>query len=305
MPGKAVGFIGVGLMGGAMAERLLAGGFPLVVFDTDPANLAPFLEEGAQPAATAREVADKAEIVFSCLPNTGASLSVALGENGVKGGTAIEVYVDTGTIGTEVAQKLAEGLAGTCAFIDAPISGGPNGARAGTLTTIVSGPQEAFESVRPYLSIIAKHIFHVGTVAGQAQLAKLINNHLSAAGRLAAFEGLVLGMKAGIDPAVLLDVINNSTGFNHTTRSKIPMAVQSGVFAYGARLANSLKDEGLLIEQAKALDVPLWFAPRILETLKEAAAAGYLNQDSMFVMQYMGEMAGIDARAIMEGKTGK
>jgi 3-hydroxyisobutyrate dehydrogenase-like beta-hydroxyacid dehydrogenase len=293
-----VGFIGLGRMGGAMAERLLKHGVPLIVYDVSAESVAPFIAGGAKVANSASEVADQARVVFSCLPTTQLSLDTALGP--ISDGRVVEVYIDTGTIGVEVAQKIGDSLPKRIGFLDAPVSGGPNGARAGTLTTMVSGPGESFALARDYLAVMAKNVFHVGDLVGQAQLAKLINNHLSAAGRLAAFEGLVVGMKAGIDPMRLLEVVNASTGRNHTTSDKIPAAVRSGQFAYGARLANSIKDESLLIDEAEALGVPLWLAPRMAETLKTAADAGFLELDSMFLIQFMGEHAGIDARAILE-----
>lgn len=293
-----VGFIGLGRMGAPMAERLLASGVPLSVYDVNPEHMAPFVAAGAQGAATIDEIADVSHVVFSCLPTTQLSLNVALGP--IRQGRMVEVYVDTGTIGMQVAQQIAESLPKNIQFLDAPVSGGPIGARAGTLTAMVSGPSSAFTQAQAYLTIISKNVFHLGERAGQAQLAKLINNHLSAAGRLAAFEGLVLGMKAGIDPMTLLDLINASTGRNHTTSDKVPAAVRSGEFAYGAKLANSVKDESLLIQEAQRLGVPLWLAPRMAETLETAAKAGFLEKDSMFLIQYMGEMAGIDARSILE-----
>jgi 3-hydroxyisobutyrate dehydrogenase-like beta-hydroxyacid dehydrogenase len=297
---QAAGFVGLGRMGAAMAERLQAVGIPLVVCDPNPDNLAPFVAAGATVAPDARSVADQAEVVFSCVPTTEISMQIALGPNGIAAGLKVRAYIDTGTIGLKVAQQIAAGLPPHVGFLDAPVSGGPNGARAGTLVSMVSGPEAAFALARPLIEIMAPRVFHIGTQPGQAQLAKLINNHLSAAGRLAAFEGLVVGMKAGINPMTLLDMINAGTGRNHTTSDKIPAAVRSGEFAYGARLANSIKDESLLIDEATALGVPLWVAPRMVETLKAAAAAGYLDQDSMFLIQYMGELAGIDARAILE-----
>jgi len=285
-------------MGGAMAERLAAAGVALVVHDVDAQRLAPLLAIGAARADGIGEVADCAQVVFSCLPTAQLSLETALGP--VREGSAVQVYVDTGTIGMEVARAIADGLPARIGFVDAPVSGGPNGARDGTLTVMASGPAAAFTRVRDYLAMIAGQVFHVGERAGQAQLVKLINNHLSAAGRVAAFEGLVMGMKAGIDPRQLLDVLNAGTGRNHTTSHKIPAAIRSGEFAYGARLANSVKDESLLLDAASDLNVPLWLAPRMLETLNTAAQAGYLDHDSMSLLQYMGEQAGLDARAILE-----
>lgn len=297
---EAVGFIGLGRMGAPMAERLAAAGLELVVCDVNAESLAPFIAAGASVATTAREVAERAKVIFSCLPTIGLSLGAALGPDGIAAGSAVAVYIDTGTIGLKAAREIAAKLPAHIGFLDAPVSGGPNGARAGTLTTMVSGPKPSFDLADPFLSVIAKRIFYVGETAGQAQLAKLINNHLSTTGRLAAFEGLVMAMKAGIDPKRLLEVINASTGRNHTTSDKIPAALRSGRFAYGARLANSIKDETLLSDEAAALGVPLWVAPAMISALTAAAAQGYRDQDSMFMIQFMGEQAGIDARALLE-----
>lgn len=297
-----VGFVGLGSMGAPIAERFLSSGKSLIVYDLNPDNVAPFANAGADVAASPRDVADRAEIVFSCLPSTDACIEVALGENGVAGGSALKVYIDTSTIGMKVARKIAEGLPATIGFLDAPVSGGPPGARAGTLTTMVSGPKAYFDYASPWFSIMAKNVFHVGETAGQAQLAKLINNHLSSAGRLATFEGLVLALKAGIDIHALTEVINVSSGRNYTTTDKVPSAILSGTFKFNGRLAISIKDETLLLEEAENLGVPLWVAPRLLDTLKEAASAGYLDKDSMLLMQYMGEQAGIDIQAMITGK---
>jgi 3-hydroxyisobutyrate dehydrogenase-like beta-hydroxyacid dehydrogenase len=299
-----LGFIGLGSMGAAIADRFLTCDLPLVVCDLQPDNVAPFVEAGAEVAVSPREVADRAQVVFSCLPTTDACRDVALGSDGVRYGTAVEVYVDTSTIGTTTAREIASGFRDEIGFVDAPVSGGPSGARAGTLSAMVSGAKEHFERALPYLSIMAKNVFHLGEQPGQAQIAKLINNHLSSAGRLAAFEGLVLALKAGIDPGTLIDVINVSSGRNYTTTHKIPEAILSGSFEYNGQLALSIKDETLLQEEADALGVPLWVGPHLLQTLHEVAAAGYLDHDSMFVVQYMGQQAGIDVRAIMQQRNG-
>ncbi|QJU58146.1 NAD(P)-dependent oxidoreductase [Sphingomonas sp. AP4-R1] len=289
-------------MGAPIAKRFLDSELALTVYDIDPANLAPFAAGGATIATSPKDVADKADIVFSCLPSTAICLDVALGENGVVHGSKIQTYVDTSTIGLQVARTIAEGLGPRIGFLDAPVSGGPPGARAGTLVTMVSGPQAAYDRALPAFEIIAKSIFYIGQSAGQAQIAKLVNNHLSAAGRIATFEGLVLALKAGLDPKVLIDLINVSSGRNYTTTDKVPDAILSGTFKFNGRLAISIKDQTLLKEEAEALGVPLWVAPRLLETLKEAADDGYLDQDSMLLIQYMGEQAGIDVRAIMTAR---
>lgn len=300
MTQEHIGFIGLGNMGGAIAERFLSAGHPVTAFDVNPASVAHFTALGATAVGSPRQVADKAEVVFACLPTTQITLDVALGPDGIVHGQKIKVYVDTGTIGMTVAQKIATGLQPGIGFLDAPVSGGPPGAKAGTLTTMVSGPDAVFARAEPLLKVMAKNVFHVGTGAGQAQIAKLINNHLSAAHRIATFEGLVLALKAGMDLKTLVDVINVSSGRSYTTTDKVPQAILSGSFSFNGRLAISIKDQTLLQEEAEALGAKLWVAPRLLETLKEAAAAGYLDKDSMLLMQYMGEQAGIDVQAMVK-----
>lgn len=296
---QRIGFIGLGNMGAPIAERILNAGHELVVCDPAPDHIAPLQAAGARVASTPRQVADTAEIVLSCLPSPAIGQQVALGSDGVAHGQAVQVYVDLSTMGMKAASEIAAGLPEKIGFIDSPVSGGPPGARAGTLATMASGGRVHFERVRPVLAVMAKHVFYVGEKPGLAQLAKLINNHLSTAGRLATFEGLVVALKAGLDVRALIDLINVSSGRNYTTTDKVPAAILSGTFKFNGGLANSIKDESLLQEEAAALGAPLWVAPRLLETLKEAAAGGYLEKDSMLLLQYMGEQAGIDVRALL------
>lgn len=284
-------------MGGAIAERLLQGGRDMVVYDTNRAAVDRFVANGAHAAQSPKDVADQADIVVACLPTTAASEAVAIGENGVKFGQKVRVYIDTGTIGSELAMKIEAELAGSIGFIASPVSGGPPGVRANSLTTMASGARDAYEIALPVLQGFAKNVFYLGQKAHMSQLAKLINNHLSAAGRLAAFEGFVLAMKAGLDVEALLDLVNVSSGCNYTTTDKMSEAIFSGTFKFNGHLGISIKDETLLIEEAGKHEVPLWVAPRLLETLKEAAEAGYLEQDSMNVIRYMGERAAFDVAA--------
>ncbi len=294
-----IGFIGLGNMGAPIAERFLAAGLELTVCDPMPAQVAPLASGGARVAATPRAVADAAELVFSCLPSPSIGREVALGVDGVAKGAAVSVYVELSTMGMKTAGEIASSLPERIGFVDAPVSGGPPGARAGTLTAMASGRRIHFDRAFPALSVAARNVFYVGDRPGQAQIAKLINNHLSAAGRIATFEGLVLALKAGLDVSALIDVINVSSGRNYTTTDKVPAAILSGSFKFNGRLAISIKDQTLLQEEADALGAPLWVAPRLLATLKEAAEGGYLEKDSMLLLQYMGEQAGIDVRALL------
>jgi 3-hydroxyisobutyrate dehydrogenase-like beta-hydroxyacid dehydrogenase len=282
-----VGMIGVGNMGGAMARRMLEMGAKLTVFDHNCETLSAFRSAGAAIAASPREVADQCSIVFSCLPSPEASIDVATGSQGVALGRSIEVYVETSTIGRKTIELIAERLrAQNIGFLDCPISGGPRRALLGTLALMVSGAEADFVQAKPALDLIGE-CFHLGAKPGISQVAKLINNHISAAGRVAVFEGLAMGAKAGMDLKALNDVLNAGTARNDTTVHKVPLAILSGTYKYGGPLTTGLKDEALMIEEAKVFDSPLWLGPRILELYREAAAAGYRHEDSMRLFTYV------------------
>jgi len=288
MAGLKVGLIGAGNMGQPMALRLLEQGVHLSVCDRNPAALAPLREAGATIVATPLELANACEVIIASMPSRAASLDVAFGEAGVAGGAALRVYVETSTLGSATIETIATALrARGIGLIDAPISGGPLGARAGTLAVLASGGQKDFDFVRATLEFVAGKLIYLGAKPGLSQVAKIINNHVSAAGRMAVFEGLTMGIKAGLDPKVLNDVLNAGSGRNYTTTHKVEAAILSGSFKYNGPLSIGLKDEALMLEEAEHHGAALWLAPRILELYREAAAAGYRDEDSMKMFLFM------------------
>ena len=288
MTGLKVGLIGVGNMGQPMALRLIEQGVDLTVCDRNPAALAPLREVGATVAANALELANTCALIIASMPSREASLAVALGDQGIAQGSAVRVYVETSTLGSETIDRIAQGLkARGIGVIDAPISGGPPGARAGTLAVLASGSEQDFDFARPVLEHLAGKLMYLGAKPGISQVAKIINNHVSAAGRMAVFEGLAMGVKAGLDPKVLNDVLNAGSGRNYTTTHKVPAAILSGTFKYNGPLSIGLKDEALVLEEAERHGAALWLAPRILELYREAAAAGYREEDSMKMYLFM------------------
>lgn len=293
-----VGLIGVGSMGASMAMRFLERGVKLMVCDRNPAAVAPLRELGASVASTPLDLANACQVVIASMPSREASLEVALGEKGVIGGNALHVYVETSTLGSATVQTIADGLrARGIGFVGAPVSGGAKGARAGTLAVLASGSERDFAEARPVLEALAANLFYLGEKPGISQVAKLINNHVSAAGRMAVFEGLAMGIKAGIDPKVLNDIFNAGSARNYTTTDKVASSILSGTFDFGAALNLGLKDGALLLEEAERYGAPVWIAPRILELYREAAAAGYSDQDSMRLFLYMQSVAMPDGGA--------
>jgi 3-hydroxyisobutyrate dehydrogenase-like beta-hydroxyacid dehydrogenase len=278
--GSQIGFIGVGQMGAPMAERLLAAGRKVVVFDVNAAAMQPLVARGAVAAGSAQAAAAGAETVFACLPSPEVSRSVALGPDGLGGVGGFHTYVETSTIGTAAMKAIASGLAARgIAVLDAPVSGGPRGARAGKLATMVAGDRAAFERVKPLFDAIAAKVFYVGAAPGLAQITKLANNMISAAGMAAAMEAAVMAVKAGVDAHTLIDVVNASTGRNTATTDKFPQSILPRTFDYGGKLATMYKDVELCFAEARALGVPMWVGAAVVQLWFQAMTEGRGQDD--------------------------
>lgn len=238
-----------------MARRLLEAGHDVVVFDTRVEALDAAVALGATAAGSGREVADAAETVLVSLPTPPIVREVAAE---LSGGGTIRTYVDLSTTGPQVAQEVANTFASSgVAVVDAPVSGGPAGAEAGTLTVMIAGEAEAIERVRPLLEVIGSKLFVVGDEPGQAQTAKLINNLLSGAAIAITGEAVVLGVKAGLDPRTLLDLLAVSSGSNTAVADKFPKQVLTRAFAHGFRAELMAKDVRLCVDEAARLEVPM------------------------------------------------
>jgi 3-hydroxyisobutyrate dehydrogenase-like beta-hydroxyacid dehydrogenase len=290
-----VGFVGLGQMGAAIAERLEAVGVHLHVYDPNPAALAPFVQRGATSHDCVAGVADAARIVFACLPNGTVSEAVA---QEVAGGGSIRLYIEMSTIGSPTLAKVQAIVAARgITLVDCPISGGPKGARAGTLTVITAGPPEAREELRPLLTAIGGRVFEVGDRPGQAQLMKLVNNLVNAANMATAFEALVLGAKGGLDPDQMVSVLNVSTGQNNATLTKVPKAVLTGTFDYGAALTTMVKDVVLGLKEAEALGVPMWVHEQVGSLWRFGEQQGLGREDFTALIKVLEGWAGVEVRS--------
>ncbi|MBK1658335.1 NAD(P)-dependent oxidoreductase [Paracraurococcus ruber] len=292
-----IGFLGLGQMGAPMAERLLAPGIRLHVFDPREAAMAPFVARGAQAHASPKSVADAAGIVFACLPSGMVSEAAALGPDGVFHGAAIRIHAEMSTIGRPVVQRIAAGLAPRgIALVDAPISGGPAGARAGTLAMLAAGAPAAVAALRPYLERIGSRVFVLGEQPGQGQVMKLVNNLIFAANAVAAFEGFALGAKAGLDPDTMVAMVNAGTGRNFATEAIMPK-VLSGAFGFGAAIAVVDKDVTLGLEEGRAQDVPMWAIEQAARVWRFAAGQGHGGEDIAELARIMEGWAGAQIRS--------
>ena len=252
-----LGFVGVGKMGEPMAGRLIDAGYDLVIHDTDLAATRRLTALGATAADSPRSVADSAEIVIVSLPSPQILEQVSLGENGAIHGKAMRILIDISTTGPRVASNIAAALEKEGkAMIDSPVSGGLKGARNGTLAGMNSGPRSAYDEVTPVLEIFGK-LFYMGETPGSAQTMKLANNLLAASALAASCEAVVMGVKAGLDPKVMLDVINAGSGRNSATEDKFPKSVLPRTFDFGFATGLSFKDVRLCVDEAEAMGVPM------------------------------------------------
>jgi 3-hydroxyisobutyrate dehydrogenase-like beta-hydroxyacid dehydrogenase len=290
-----LGFLGLGQMGAAIAERLEQHGARLHVYDPNEAAMTPFLDRGATAHGSPRAVAEVAEIVFACLPSGAISEAVA---SEVAAGGAVRVYVEMSTIGSPALSKVQAAVEPRgIALVDCPISGGPKGARAGTLTVICAAPPEVRAKVMPWLQRIGGRVFEVGDRPGQGQLMKLVNNLINAANMVTAFEGLVLGAKGGLDPDQMVSVLNVSTGQNNATLTKIPKAVLPGTFDFGAALSIMVKDVTLGLAEAEALDVPMLVHEQVRQIWRFGERQGLGKADFTSLIKVLEGWAGVEVRS--------
>ncbi len=251
-----IGFIGLGNMGQPMARRLIEAGHKLVIYDTRNDAVAPLVALGAQLASSPADVADRVETVMASLPSLQIYEKVATGEGGIIHGKRIKRFIDLSTTGSRVAANIATALATkNIVQIDCPVSGGVGGAKKGTLAVMVSGPEAEIDLVKDVLAVFGK-VFIIGEKPGMAQTMKLANNFLSATAMAATSEAVAMGVKAGLDPAVMINVINAGSGRTTASDGKFPQAILPRTFNYGFATALMLKDVRLCVEEAKSLDVP-------------------------------------------------
>ena len=252
-----IGFIGLGHMGFPMARRLIQANHRVVAFDTRAEALDSVVALGAQPASSPKEVADVAETVMASLPSPQVALAVATGAGGVIEGGRVKRYVDLSTVGRQTAVQIHRALAGSAIVaIDSPVSGGVSGAENGTLAVMVSGPRTEFDILKQLLDTIGRPIY-IGETPGSAQTMKLANNILAATVLIATSEVVVMGVKSGLEPDVMIEVLNAGSGATGASRDKFPRAILPRTFDYGFATGLMVKDVRLYLDEAKARGVPV------------------------------------------------
>lgn len=287
-----VGFIGLGQMGFPMARRLCHAGYSPHVFDVRPEAMAALEAYGARPMASPCEVGSSAQVVLVSLPTPAVVREVALGTDGLLGSGTMTTYIDLSTTGPAVAHEVGAAMASRgVAVLDAPVSGGVPGAEKGTLSLMVAGSKEVLENRRSILEVLGK-VFYVGSDVGQGQTVKVLNNLLSGTALAITAEAVVLGVKAGLSPSVLIDVFNASTGRNSATEDKFPKAVVNRTFNYGFKAGLLYKDLKLCMDQAEVHGVPMWVGSAVRQMWEFVVSQGGPNQDFTEIVKYVEQWAG-------------
>ena len=300
-----IGFIGLGNMGFPMARRLIEAKHQLFVFDFRKEVMDRLVAMGAKAASSPKDVADRAETVMASLPSLQASLDVATGKDGVIEGKRVKRFVDLSTVGSQMAVKIHDILAKRhLVQIDCPVSGGVGGAEKGTLAVMVSGPRADYEAIKPALEVIGK-VFFIGEKPGSAQTMKLANNFLSGTAMVATSEAVVLGVKAGLDPSIMIDVINSGSGMNTASRDKFPRSILPRSFDYGFATGLMVKDIRLALEEMKSLGLSMEVAEAVGRLWETVIRENGADSDFTEAIKPIERKAGVVVGGTKGGLSGK
>lgn len=291
-----VGFIGLGKMGRPMARQLLKAGFEVTVHNRSRGVVDELAKEGARPANSPREVAEASDFVLTCLPTPASVEEVYLGDNGVAaGGRAGQIWIDHSTVSPATNARCAEAAAAKGAtFLDAPISGGPARAADGTLTIMVGGDAAAFEKASPLFRAMGQNVKLCGG-PGTGTIVKLVNQLLVGVHTVAAVEGFVMGVKAGADPRVMLDLLGTSFGASAMLNRHVPLILERK-FDPATPVNLILKDLGLIHAFGQDLGVRLLLTSATLELFKEAKQLGFGDLDMAAMVQPAERIAGVEVK---------
>ncbi len=293
---KRVGFIGLGIMGRPMAKNVLSKGFPLSVYNRSSAAVEELAKLGARPCQSSREVAEHSDVILTCLPDSPDVEHVILGPQGVlEGARPGSIIADMSTIAPQVSIRLAEEAAKRgVQMLDAPVSGGDKGAIAGTLSIMVGGTKEAFDACLDIFRAMGTKIVHVGDI-GAGGYTKLANQIMVALQLEAMAEGLVLGAKAGVDPALMVEAIGAGLARCGVLEMRAPNVLE-GNFNPGFMIRLHLKDLRLALEAGHALGVPLPVTAVVREMYNALQVAGKGDRDHSAIILLLEDLARVQVR---------
>lgn len=289
-----IGFVGLGLMGQPMVERLLQAGFTLHVFSENVDAMSRMKCQGALPGSSVADVAGKVDVFCSCRVTAQQSRAVFTGPDGVLTATSRpSICIDFATIEPMVSREIGRTLIeGEVDFLDAPISGGPDGVRAGTLSIIVGGTTDAVTSVSTIFDALGKQTFHMGDV-GAGVTTKLCNNLISISTHALVAEAMVLGAKCGVDAAALYEVLHNSSAYSRTLERVVPNHFLPRNFKAKATIDTIIKDLQAAIDLSVKEGVELRLPEAAMHWFDAAVEQGHVSDDIASVILPMEKVAGV------------
>jgi 3-hydroxyisobutyrate dehydrogenase len=290
---EQVGFIGMGTMGVAMATNLARAGFSLTVWNRTPAKAEPLAELGAQVAGSPREVGQASEVVFTCLPDSPEVGAVLFGPDGLAEGMAPgSLYVDSSTISPASTRDFAGRLAERgIAMVDAPVSGGSEGARNATLTIMVGGEEVDVERVRALLSAMGRTITHMGPI-GSGQMAKAVNQVILCGTYLGVAEGIVLARKSGLDPERVVSSLMGGAAGSWVLENRSGRMIDDS-YPLGFKLALHRKDMAIALELARSVGAALPVAALAATFEDGLVGQGYGDDDNSALVRAVRLLSGL------------
>ena len=288
-----IGFVGLGLMGLPMAHRLLNAGHELHIHSENTQSIEALTNLGAISEKAILEVARKVEVFCSCRVTPDQSRDVFMGTGGVFSAVSRPaVCIDFATIDPMTSREIGEGMAEVGVdYLDAPISGGPDGATAGMLSIMVGGEKRAVKKAAPIFETFGKQVFHMGDI-GSGVTTKLCNNMITITTHALVAEAMVLGVKSGVDARALYEVLSNSTAYSRTLERVVPRHFLVRNFKAAATIDNIMKDLQGALDLAEAKGVQLSLPTTAMKRFVEAAEQGYSRNDIAAVILPMEERAG-------------
>jgi 3-hydroxyisobutyrate dehydrogenase len=280
---ERIGFVGLGTMGAAMGANLLRAGAQLTVWNRTPGKASSLVEMGAAEAASPADVAARSDVTVICVSDTPDVEAVLFGVDGIAGGARSgSLVIDCSTISPEATRDFGRRLAeGGVGLVDAPVSGGSEGARLGTLTIFVGGGESDVARARPVLAAIGKTVTHLGRL-GNGQAGKAVNQVIIAGTYLGVAEGIVLGIKAGLDPRQLVEALSGGAAQSWVLANRSAQMIDDD-YPLGFRLALHRKDLGIALELANETGVMLPTAI-LAAALEDRLLAGGRGNEDMSVL---------------------
>jgi 3-hydroxyisobutyrate dehydrogenase len=291
---ERIGFIGLGTMGAAMAANIARGGFPLTVWNRTPGKAGPLVALGAREARSPAEVGRTSDVVVICVSDTPDVEAVVFGPDGLAAGLAEgAVVVDCSTISPSATRAIAERLRSQgVGFLDAPVSGGSEGARDGTLTIFVGGEPNDLERARPVLERLGRTVTHVGPV-GAGQITKAVNQVIIAGAYLSLAEGIVLAIRSGLDPATVVAALGGGAARSWVLENRSGRMIAND-YPLGFRVALHRKDLGIALDLAREVGVALPVAAWCEQVETALVATGHGDEDVSAVARTIRGLAGLD-----------